>query len=320
MPPRYIRNTTVLAKIEAVYGTDSIPTGAANAILVSDVSIEDVPQNVARDLIRSWMGASEELVGNKYIKITMTVELQNGGTAGTAPAWSPLIRACAAAESALLTPARVEYTPVTTGHESTSIYYFMDGVLHKALGAKGNPEFGLGIGKRPTMKLQFVALDGGISADVPTGVSFSGFKTPLVVTDSNVSQFLLGCSYAAGALTGGAAAVSQGLDFSSGTEAKFVPKLNGNSVDISNRAGTGKLTLELDAAAEVAMKAAIDANTLTSIGMKLGATAGYTVMAFLPSVQRTNPKYEEVDGLAMLGMDLRLIPAAGNDEWRLILL
>lgn len=99
-----------------------------------------------------------------------------------------------------------------------------------------------------------------------------------------------------------------------------MPKLNGNSVDISNREGTGKLTLELDAAAEVAMKAAIDANTLISVGMKLGATEGYTVMAFLPSVQRTNPKYEDVEGLAMLGMDLRLIPTAGNDEWRLILL
>ena len=318
--PRYIRNTTVLAKTEEVYGTDAIPTGAANAILVSDVSIEDISQNVARNLIRSWMGASEELVGNKYIKITMTVELQNGGIAGTVPAWSPLIRACAAAEAALLTPARVEYTPVTDGHESASIYYFMDGVLHKALGAKGNPEFGLGIGEKPTMKLQFVALDGGVSTSTPEGVSFSGFKAPLVVTDSSVSQFLLGCSYAAGALTGGSAAVSRGLNFSSGAEAKFVPKLNGNSVDIPNREGTGKLTLELDAAAEVAMKAAIDANTLISVGMKLGATEGYTVMAFLPSVQRTNPKYEDVEGLAMLGMDLRLIPTAGNDEWRLILL
>ena len=31
-----MRNTAVLAKIETTYGTDAVPTGAANAVLVSE--------------------------------------------------------------------------------------------------------------------------------------------------------------------------------------------------------------------------------------------------------------------------------------------
>ena len=36
---RYVRNTVVLAKVESTYGTDSTPTGTANSMLVSNLSI-----------------------------------------------------------------------------------------------------------------------------------------------------------------------------------------------------------------------------------------------------------------------------------------
>jgi len=317
---RYIRNTTVLAKIETTYGTDAVPTGAANAILVSDVSINPIADNVSRDLIRPYMGASEELIGNKHIEIDMTVELQNGGAAGTAPAWGPLLRACGFAEAALLTPSRVEYTPISTAMESVSIYYYLDGVLYKALGARGTVDFGLGIGERPTMKFKFVAVDGGIAAGTPSGVSFTGFKTPLAVTEANVNTFLLGCTYAAGVLSAGTSYVSRGLEFSLGADTKYIPTLGGESADIIDRQATGKITLDLAAADEVTMKTAIDANTLTSIGMTLGTTAGYKTMVFLPTCQRINPKTEDVDGRAMMAMDLRLVPSSGNDEIRIIML
>lgn len=317
---RYMRNTTILAKIETTYGTDSVPAGGADAILVSDVSIDPVAANVNRELIRPYMGASEELVGSKHLAINMTVELQNGGTAGTAPAWGPLIRACAMAEAALATPDRVEYTPITSSHESVTIYYYADGVLYKATGCRGNVDFDLSINGRPVMKFSFIGIDAGESANTPTGVDFSSFKTPVVVTDANVGDFKLGATYAAGVLSDGTDHVSRGLTFNLNNDNKYIPTLGGESVDIVDRAATGKMTLDLSAAQEVSMKADIDANTLTSIGMTLGATAGYKIMVFLPAAQRVTPKYEDVDGRLMLGMDLRLVPSAGNDEVRIILL
>ena len=77
----------------------------------------------------------------------------------------------------------------------------------------------------------------------------------------------------------------------------------------------------MDAAAEVAAMAAVEANTLTSIGMLLGTVTAYKVMVFCPYAQRSNPKYEDVSGRAHVSFDLRLVPGAtGNDEVRIILL
>lgn len=318
---RYMRNTTLLAKIETTVGTDSIPTGAANAMLVSDVTITHMYDNVDRDLIRSFMGGSEQLVGTKHVSIECTVELQNGGTAGTAPAYGPLLRACGFAESALLTPSRVEYTPVSSAFESCSIYYYLDGALHKALGCRGNVEFSLGVGERPTMKFTLLGIDAGVTAATPSGVSYSGFKTPVVVTSGNVASFKLGCTYATGALTGGTDYCSRGLSINMGNDVQYIPTLGCQGVDIVSRGATGSLTLDLDAAAEVTAMSAVEANTLTSIGMLLGTTTAYKVMVFCPNAQRTNPKYEDVSGRAHVSFDLRLVPGpTGNDEVRIILL
>ncbi|MFA7031860.1 MAG: hypothetical protein WC153_06390 [Candidatus Methanomethylophilaceae archaeon] len=317
---RYLRNTTLLAKVETAYGTDAVPTGAANAMLVSDVTITHTYANVGRDLIRSFMGGSEELVGTKHVAIEATVELQGSGTAGTAPAWGPLMRACGFAENDLLTPDRIEYVPVSTAFESASIYYYMDGALHKALGCRGNVEINAGIGERPTLKFSLLGIDGGVTAAAPSGVTYASFKTPLVVTEANVAEFLMGCTYATGAFTGGADFCSRGLTLNAGNDVQYIPTLGCEGVDIVSRAATGSLSLDLAAAAEVTAMTAVEANTLTSIGMTLGASAGYITRIFVPYAQRTNPRYEDVSGRAHVSFDLRCVPGAtGNDEIKIIL-
>jgi len=318
---RYIRNTTILAKIETTYGTDSIPTGAANSMLVSNVTVAPVHENVSRDLIRSYMGASEQLVGTRYISLDFTVELQGSGTAGTIPAWGALMRACSFAEADLLTPDRIEYSPVSSAQEGVSIYYYLDGVLWKALGCRGTCDIDLTVGARPTMSFKFFGIDGGATAATPSGVSYTSFKTPVTVTAANSDDFLIGnVTYAAGVLSGGTASCTRGMNISLGNDYKHVPTLCGESVDITGREITGSMVIDLAAAAEVTEITAINANTTTAIGWTLGTVAGYKVMIYAPAVQRINPKYEDVDGRAMLSVDLRFLPSAGNDELKLIML
>ena len=49
--PRYIKNTLVAAALETTYGQDATPTGAANAILISDASVTPLDaQNIDRIL------------------------------------------------------------------------------------------------------------------------------------------------------------------------------------------------------------------------------------------------------------------------------
>ena len=156
---RSTRNTAILAKIETTQGTDAVPTGAANALLISDASFDISYNNVDRSLIRGFFGGAEQLAGTRFVDMSFSVEISGSGTAGTAPAWGPLLQACGYAE-AVTASTRVDYTPISTGQKSLTIYYSDDGVLHKALGCMGNVEFAMGAGERPLLKFNFAGIDG----------------------------------------------------------------------------------------------------------------------------------------------------------------
>ncbi|MEW6314635.1 MAG: phage tail tube protein [Pseudomonadota bacterium] len=319
--PRYIRNTVILAKIETAYGVDSTPTGAANAMLVSNVSINPLnASNISRDLIRGYLGGSEQIPGVAYIETSFDVEFQNGGTAGTAAAWGQLLRACGFAEVLLTTPSRVEYTPISASFESATIYYHDDGVLHKLLGCRGDVTIKASVGERPVFSFKFLGLDGGISATANATPTLTGFKTPLIVTDGNTGDITLGCTYSAGALSGGTVYASRGIEIAMGNKVAHTPLLGGETIDLTDRDATGKVELDLTAANEVSFMATVKAATTQGLGIVHGTTAGYKMLMHAPAAQLINPKKSDVNGRRLIGYDVRLTPSSGNDELRIVAL
>lgn len=312
---RYMRDSAILAKIETTEGTDAVPTGGSNAILVSDQSIDPlVANNVPRDLIRNYFGASEHLVGTAYLMVEFTVELQGSGTAATAPAWGALLRACGMAESGLVSYAA--YAPDTpSAQKSVTIYYYDSGVVHKLLGAKGTiTEGGMSVGGRPTLRFQFIGVDGGISAASVASTTLTGWKTPAVITTANSGDLTVGGTYSAGAVSGGTAYTSKGLTFAMGNEVQFTPLLGLEGVDITGREVTGSIELDLTAAQEVTFMGLVKANTLQSLSLVHGATTGYIVGVSFAAVQLLNPKKTEINGRRLCGYDFRSVPSAGNDD------
>jgi hypothetical protein len=315
---RYIKNTLVAAKLETTPGVDAGPTGAANAILATELSITPLDaQNIDRKLLRSFWGASEQLVGPGSVKVGITVELAGSGTAGTAPGWGVLMQACAAGEGLLTTPARVEYTPVNTGLKTLTIYYYDDGVLHKLLGVLGNCTLSAKVGDRPMLKYDFIGLDGGIAVASDTG-TYTPWKKPVAMTKANVVDITIGASYAAGALTGGTLYSSSGIELNLGNKVDFDALLGEETVDITDRESTGSTELKLTPAAEVANMAIVKQNTLQSMGFTIGTTAGNKIILHTPAMQMLNPKKVDRNGRRLIGYDLRYLPINGNDEWRLV--
>ena len=320
MATRYIRNTAILAKIESTYGTDSTPTEGANALLVSNVSINPLSAaNVDRDLVRPYMGASEQLVGPANIELSFDIELSGAGAAGTAAAYGPLLRACGFAET-LSASIRAEYNLVTPVADSVSIYYFSDGVKHIAKGCRGTLSLKMSAGGRPVLSFKFLGLDGGVTAASPSALTLTAFKTPTVISEPNTGDLTCGATYTAATptLTGGTGYPSQGIELDLGNAVNYTPLLGGESVDISQRQVTGKILLDLTAAQEVTFMASVKANTLQSLGLMHGTTAGYKVMIFMPAAQLINPSKSEVNGKLMIGYDIRALPSSGNDELKIV--
>jgi hypothetical protein len=322
MATRRMKNTTILAKIGVTYGTDTVPSGAANSILVSDVSFTPLEaSNVDRNNVRAYMGASENLVGTASKSLSFAVEMVGSGTAGVAPSWGLLLRACGFAET-LTAVTRVDYIPISTSFEWVDIYVYFDGVLHKMLGCRGTATLDFSAGAVPKIKFSFKGIDAGIAASAPAGVDYTSWQTPQVVTDTNTADLVLGCTHTlvvAPALTAGTAYPYSKLSLDLGIDAPFIPLIGQESVEIMDRKVTGDLEMDLTAAQDVTFMGNVKANTLTSIGLVHGTVVTKKTLIFAPAAQLTTPSYGDLSGKLMNNYKLVLPPTGtGNNELRIV--
>lgn len=100
--PLRSKQRLVLVKTEgSSYGVNSSPTGS-NALFINDDLELSQPAGggvTQRRILRPYRGAYENLVVNSQVGITFSVELAGSGTAGTAPAYADLLRACGMAQT-----------------------------------------------------------------------------------------------------------------------------------------------------------------------------------------------------------------------------
>ena len=96
---------------------------ASTVVLVTDLSITPQSSDVVnRDVVRPFLGASEQLLANTRVECTFSVELAGSGTAGTAPRYGDAIKACGFSET-IASNTSVTYAPVSSSF--SSIVFFI---------------------------------------------------------------------------------------------------------------------------------------------------------------------------------------------------
>lgn len=318
MADRRERNTAVLVKMESVYGTDPVPVPGTDAILLRKFTCKQEIKYVNNPEVRPYMGKGSDLVGATYITGSFEVALAGSGAGSTPPMWGRFLRGAAFAETVGVTPARVDYTLITTALESATLYYYDDGVLKKGLGMRCNiTGFKMGYGDVPTLAVAFIALDGGDTAVATPALTLTAWKTPLPVNQVNSSLLTIGCAYSAGALVSGVTFPSKGIEVSLGGSISFIELLGGEAVDFADRDVSGKITMDLTTAQEITNMGIVKAGTTQGIGLLHGTAAGYKLGVFLPACQLKNPAKDTINGKRVVTYDLNAVPVAGNDEWRI---
>ena len=133
-----VNREVLLVKEEATYDTDSVPTVAADEVLVEN--LQWTPEGARmneRAPVRESIGKLKQLYGGSLVTFTFDTEIKGSGTAGTPPEIDRLFRGCGMGVTN--TPATSDvYAPVSTGHESVTIRYHQDGTLIKMTGGRGN--------------------------------------------------------------------------------------------------------------------------------------------------------------------------------------
>lgn len=308
--PLLTRKRLILLESEATYGTDPTPTGA-DAILVRDLSITPLQSDtVGRDLVRPYLGASEQLLANTRVQCTFSVELAGSGTAGTAPRYGKALLACGLSETIVATTS-VTYAPVSSSFGSATIYYNIDGVLHKVTGARGTFTINGTVGQIPTIDFTFTGIYNTPTDTALPAVTYGDQATPVIFKQGNTTDFQL-LSYA-GCL--------QSVSFDIGNSLVY-RELVGctKQVLLTDRAATGSVTLEaVTMATKNYFTAALTDASLGNLLFQHGQTAGNIIDFVSTRIDIGDVSYGDQDGIHMLTIPYTAVPStAGNNEFSLV--
>ncbi len=297
------KKIVLLAKIETTYGTDALPTGAANAILAINPKLTPLVLAAnARNLALPYFANEGKIVAGKHVQLTFEVELAGAGAAGTAPQWGALLKGCAMAET-LNAGVSAVYSPISAGEQSLSLYYCVDGAQHTLVGARGSFAMKFTQGGIPLLTFKFIGLYTTPTDTALPAPTFSATK-PVAVTQSNTTPVSLH-GYA-----GHFASAS--LDIANANVYRNLIGLE--EITFTERKPVGSFDLERPSMAakdffSLAVGGITGAFTLTH-----GTLAGNKVKVDAPAVQLGAPAMGSANGVETLTMPGDLTPVLGNDE------
>ena len=299
------KRTTVIAKIEGTYGTDSTPTGGSNAMLFRNAKI--TPLNVdmqQRSLVRPFLGSSAEILAAKWFGLEIEVEMAGASAAGGAPPWGCLMRACGMGET-IVAVTSVTYAPISTGEESVSAYCNYDGVLHKSLGLRGTWGLRMNARQIPVLVFTLVGLFSAVADGSLPSLTLTSWQKPKPVNNTNTTGFAVH-SYAG---------IMSSLSIDANNVTPYQNLVGAERVIFTDRDFKGKVQVEAVTVATKDFWGALTAETIGALAVNHGSVAGATFGITSSVLQITGLNYSELDGIRMLDIDFKLVPSnAGNDE------
>ena len=303
--PRKWRKKAFLLKAETTYGTDSTPTGAANYCELREIDYMPLDVvRVARNLERPYMGNTEELVESCWAKISGFVGLAPSGTAGTAPAFGPALKACGFSET-VSAGVSVVYNLISTGFTSACAWMNVDTVKQVMTGMRGNAKFSLVKGQVPKIDFSFEALFNDLAAGVAVpAVTTTAWKTEEAVNSVNTGPLSI-----------------NGVDTAfTSFEVDIAQKLNRRDlpgpqleITIGDRAPSSTATILAPALGTLDPVALVKAGTVIAVSVTHGSAAGKKCKIDL-NAKIIDAKQTSIDGDMGWNLSFQPVPVSGDDE------
>ena len=308
--PKLHRKRSLLAKIESSYGTDPTATGSANYVEVVDLEVEPVASDeVEQETIRPYPGNYPVLLANTRVNVSFGVFMVGSGSAGTAPKYDPILKACGLS-AATVSSTSVTYTPSTLAtQDSVTLYVNYDGVRHKVTGCRGTFSIVCAVNEIPRINFEMQGIFNTPTDTALPTVTKSLQPDPVLFKNGNTSSFSV--------FGFGAALQSWELDFAN--EVIYRELVGGTKEAlITDRRPSGSMVIEAVAlSSKNFFTTALGTTTGTNTWSHSGG-AGNIVTVSCPQTDLGQPTYEETDGITMLNLPFYATPTdAGQDEFSL---
>lgn len=283
----------------AVTGTAS--AGASSSITLASGATDDMYVG-ATISITGGTGSGQSRVITNYVASTKVATVHKAWD--TAPG----------ATSVYSISANATYTPVSSGFETLTIYYNVNGVRHKLTGAKGSVSFTMSANERPAMKFNFTGVFNTVVDASEATANFSAFQVPPPITSTNTIASI------AGKLTDGSASGVQlqswSLDMANAVKHRQL--VGSAGVILTDRAPAGSVSLEATTVAFKDWFEYVRTSSTDPMFIENGTVAGNIVNIYAPKLQLTAPTYADSDGITMFNANTLALPDVGNDEVRIV--
>lgn len=309
------RKKLIGAKLEATYGTEAA-IAAADVLLTRNFQITPLEATEVELLYdKPTYGSSGVELDSLLQRVTYEVMLSGSGTPTTAPAWARLLQACAFAAPAVGASSVTMALDTPTAAASLTQHSWIDTLLHKMVGSRGDMTFEFTNKQFPFIGLNYLGRipTGALPAQAGAQVAATGqstFKRPALVNKASTT-FTLG-GYAARLYSlKGALNNELGIDSAVGQDDEIVVK---------DRKVTGSILLQIPDPAAKNYWSDIVGAAATTIPLVIthGTTAGNIVELTMPKVQLKTPTYSEVEGKAAAEFQYEAVINAGNDELSIV--
>jgi len=305
------RPKVLLAKKESVYGTDSTPDGATNAIEIVEAEIEPLRADEIEHLVdRQTLGNYLSSLVGKHVVVRFKVAVAGAGDGvnpDTPPAWGVLMEGCGM-EEAVTVATSVAYTPIDSGEDSLSMYFFTTQARHILLGARGTVSIALVAKQYLYWQFEFTGLWSAPSAQAFPTIDLSGFTTPLPVTNANTTLTV-----------DGETPILRSLNWGVNNEVMHLDLPGEESVKIVDRRPGGDQVIDAPPLADKNWFSVVTAGEPVALSLQHGQSAGNIVTLNGPQTQLSSINNANNDGELGHQLNMRMIPTdAGQDDFEIV--
>lgn len=300
-------NTQVAIKIEAVEGTKETLAAADFLECFAVVPAPEI-EEIFREVMAGHMSKDQGIKGKRLGKCSFSCDLRGSGTAGTAPDFGKVLKACGFSET-IVPATSVTYAPtsVNASVASVTIGFYMDGFLFEMWGCRGNVKLKMVAGKPGQLDFEFQGADWQF-----TDVALLTGLAPMTTK----SQAFLSASFTDDSF----AACVENIDIDMGNVLSpdiDVNKASGHKlIEITDRKPVGSTDPRVELVTTYDHFGKLRSNNQGALSFVLGATAGNILTTTIPQARPTSLTFADRTGIRNLGKNFTLDrnTVAGDDE------
>uniref|UniRef100_A0A6M3KX79 Putative tail protein n=1 Tax=viral metagenome TaxID=1070528 RepID=A0A6M3KX79_9ZZZZ len=322
--------TQLAARIEVNEGTPETVTAEDVRHCLNPAWSTDTPMD-DRTLVQADLSPHSLVPGLRSARMEFDMEIKGSGTLGKAPAIGDLLRGCGLDRVAYEIGAmgadtykigdmgsdeyeigamdesgqQVNYEPESTDMSSLTLAFYMDGLIKKMWGARGDVTFSFNVGKPAMAHFVFTGADFSVTdGSMLSSITYELTNPPAFLSSAFTIQ-----SYAA--LIG---TVEIAMNNSVVLRQDSRQGSGYKNAIITGRSPVLTLDPEAVKVADHDFYGLLRAGTKGALSMVLGATEGNICTITAPQVQYRGISSDDKDGIRAFGIECKLNRSAGNDE------